>query len=465
MPAAKKERGQAAMSLDLGGLSDGLRPNLINKTTQQTAKVSLTDCLACSGCVTSAETVLIQQQSVAEFYEKLANPESITIVTISPQARTSLAAYFGITPLAAFKKLTTFFKSLGVGYVFDTTCSGDFSLIEAQEEFVSRYREAQQTGNFQQNLPLLASSCPGWICYAEKSVGAEILPLISSTKSPQQIMGSIVKRFFAEQIQRLSSQIYHVAIMPCYDRKLEASRTDFAVTDETMSDQDETESSIRDVDTVLTSGEVLDMLNEKNLSLDSLPNSPIDRMFSGVTEDESALICSVEQRAGSDGYLESIFRYAAKELFGKTVEGPLQYKMGRNNDLREVVLEENGQVLLKFAAAYGFRNIQNIVQKIKRKKADFHYVEIMACPGGCLSGGGQIKPAEGKKARELLEDLEILLHHSNERTVRDPRDNETVQRLYRDWLGGMGSEISKEMLRTQYRAVEKTLVNPLTEKW
>ncbi|XP_049623934.1 cytosolic iron-sulfur assembly component 3 isoform X4 [Suncus etruscus] len=209
------------------------------------ARVSLDDCLACSGCVTSAETVLITQQSHEELRKvleanKVASPDQqkLVVVSVSPQSRASLAAHFQLDPTDTAKKLTTFFKRLGVHHVFDTSFSRNFSLLESQREFVRRFRA--------QNLPVLTSVCPGWICYAEKTHGNLLVPLISTARSPQQVMGVLVKDFFAQRQHVSPATIYHMTVMPCYDKKLEASRSDFF----------DPKQQSRDVDCVITTGHV-----------------------------------------------------------------------------------------------------------------------------------------------------------------------------------------------------------------
>uniref|UniRef100_A0A8C8XSY6 Cytosolic iron-sulfur assembly component 3 n=1 Tax=Panthera leo TaxID=9689 RepID=A0A8C8XSY6_PANLE len=358
------------------------------------AKISLDDCLACSGCVTSAETVLITQQSHEELRKvidanKTAAPgqQKLVVVSVSPQSRASLAAQFGLNPTDTARKLTAFFKKIGVHYVFDTSFSRNFSLLESQREFVQRFRG--QAGS-QQALPVLASACPGWICYAEKTHGSFLIPYLSTVRSPQQVMGSLVKDFFAQQQHLTPDSIYHVTVMPCYDKKLEASRPDFFSQDY----------QTRDVDCVVTTGEVFKLLEEEGVSLSELEPAPLDSL---------------------------------------------------NKDFQEVTLEKEGQIVLHFAAAYGFRNIQNLVQKLKRGRCPYHYVEVMACPAGCLNGGGQLK-APNTPGKELLQRVETL--YSMVRTEA-PEDAPGIQELYRCWLQGEGSERAGRLLHTSYHAVEK----------
>ncbi|XP_024615504.1 cytosolic Fe-S cluster assembly factor NARFL isoform X2 [Neophocaena asiaeorientalis asiaeorientalis] len=358
------------------------------------AKISLDDCLACSGCITSAETVLITQQSHEELRKvlganKMVAPDQqrLVVISVSPQSRASLAVRFQLNPTDTARKLTAFFKKIGAHYVFDTTFSRNFSLLESQREFVRRFRAQADS---KQALPMLTSACPGWICYAEKTHGNVLLPHISTARSPQQVMGSLVKDFFSQQQHLTPDKIYHVTVMPCYDKKLEASRPDF------FSQEHQT----RDVDCVITTGEVFKLLEEEGVSLSELESAPLDSL---------------------------------------------------NKDLQEVTLEREGQVLLHFAAAYGFRNIQNLVQKLKRGRCPYHYVEVMACPAGCLNGGGQLK-APDMPGKELLLQVERL--YSMVRTEA-PEDAPGVQELYGHWLQGEGSEQASRLLHTSYHAVEK----------
>ncbi|KAK9393301.1 cytosolic Fe-S cluster assembly factor NARFL-like [Crotalus adamanteus] len=403
------------------------------------AKITLNDCLACSGCITSAESVLITQQSHEELSKVLnANKASnsskkLVVVSVSPQSRASLAARFGMTPLDAAKKLTAFFKNLGVHFVFDTTFARNFSLLESQWEFVQRF---QRRAEDKKALPMLAAACPGWICYAEKTHGNFIIPYISTTRSPQQIMGSLIKDHFAKHQCLTPDQIYHVTVMPCYDKKLEASRPDFFIQ----------KHQTREVDCVITTGEVLKLLDQEGVSLLEVDPMPLDNMFGNLMEEK----LFGHSGGGSGGYLEHIFKHAAKELFGIPVK-ELHYKTLKNKDFQEVTLEKDGQTLLHFALAYGFRNIQNFVQKLKRGKLPYHYIEVMACPSGCLNGGGQIR-AEGESSKDLLHHVERLYEMVQ---PEDPEMNKTIRDLYEQWLGGPTSEQAQTHLHTRYHAVEK----------
>lgn len=224
-----------------------------SKQKLQKVEITLQDCLACSGCITSAEGVLITQQSQEELLKVLnenmelknqgATDQVRTIVlTIAQQPLLSLAQRYHLNPEEAARHLSGYFRQLGVDVVLSTKIADDLALLECRNEFVERYRESQ-TAESAAVLPLLSSSCPGWVCYAEKTHGNFILPYIATTRSAQQIMGVLVKQWLAQKYQVNSSKIYHVTVMPCYDKKLEASREDF---------YSEVQQS-RDVDCVITS--------------------------------------------------------------------------------------------------------------------------------------------------------------------------------------------------------------------
>ncbi|ERM95549.1 protein NAR1 isoform X1 [Amborella trichopoda] len=451
-PASKPERASDKSQ-------DKATPNL-SQSPSEPVKVTLHDCLACSGCLTSAETVMLEQQSVDEFLSQVKVNKEAVIVSLSPQSRASLAAHFDISPLQVFRKLTQFFKSLGVKAVFDTNCSRDLALIEACDEFITRYNQhlATYAQECVPTLPMLSSACPGWICYAEKTLGSYILPYISTVRSPQQSIGSIIKHHICWKLGLTPDKVYHVSVMPCYDKKLEAFRDDFVFS---MGRQGETGHEaagprIAEVDSVLTTGEVLDLIKLKSCDFRSLEEAPLDRLLTNV--DEEGHLYGVQ--GGSGGYAETIFRYAAERLFGKDMQGPVNFKILRNSDFREATLEVNGKIVLKFALCYGFRNLQNIVRKIKTGKSDYHYVEVMACPSGCLNGGGQIKPKLGQSAKDTIQLLENL--YLQDVRVADPFENPLVKGLYDEWLGLPGSEKAKKYVRTAYHPTVSSMASQLS---
>ncbi|KAL0126459.1 hypothetical protein PUN28_005077 [Cardiocondyla obscurior] len=433
----------------------------LNETRQpeklQKVEITLADCLACSGCITSAESVLVTQQSQEEllrvFQEKVAqqnigNADSkYIVVSLSVQPVLSLAQRYELTPEQALCKLAGFFYRLGADTVLDMTVADDFVLLEAAKEFIERYKASKE--GIKSQLPMLSSSCPGWVCYAEKTHGNFILPHISVTKSPQQVMGSLVKYHLAEIMGLSPEQVYHVTVMPCYDKKLEASREDF------YNQQKQT----RDVDCVITAIELEQMLSKDGLVLNEIDEGEIKQPFGFYNEEIGSQLWG-HSGSGSGGYADFIFRYAAKNLFDED-NVTVDFKNLRNPDFQEAELKRNDQVLLKFAIINGFRNIQNIVQKLKRGKCVYDYVEIMACPCGCLNGGAQVRPDENVQPRQLATTLENVYRQL---PLSQPEENKVVQNLYKSWLGGEHTDKVSAYFNTQYHEIEK-MNTALAIKW
>jgi len=418
------------------------------------ATITLADCLACSGCITSAETVLIEQQSADQVYKLFNQKQELLssgkedeapfiVFSLALQPLLSIAHKIGLSVQDTTEKLVTFLKRLGADLVFDMKLAEDWSILELQREYTQR-SIIDDNGKSKQKT-VLSSLCPGWVCYAEKTHGDWLLPYISKVKSPQQLMGSIVKKYIPSKLGISPSRINHITLMPCFDKKLEASRDDFF-------DQ---ETGVKEVDCVITTLEIEDMLNRETTDLSTLDNTLVDTVVSGGSTDILANLGSA-----SGGYADHLFRYVAKTKYAEEID-TLSYKILKNSDFREVSLERDGKTLLKFAIANGFRNIQNLVQKLKRKRCDYDFVEILACPSGCINGGAQLRHLEESSAKDLIKDLEAS-HGSMGTSL--PEDNTELEQMLNDWGLKEDVEARNFIVLTQYHAVEK-LTNGLAIKW
>lgn len=324
--------------------------NMIHKSAENTAKVSLSDCLACSGCITSAETVLLSQQSVETLNSHLSSQTPITI-SLSQQSLISLSNHLSI-PLASLSRKVAFaLYSKGISRVLPMTSSRDIVLESAYQEFKNRLKS--------NTLPVLSSECPGWLCYALKKGDEKLVPLMSKCKTPMLAQREIYK------IEGL-----HVAVMPCYDKKLEA------VMDE-------------GVDLVLTTTELLDFCQDFN------EESEFPEFFSSVVLKSSSL-----------GYAEYIFERTVQEMYGENFTP--EFKPTRRRDVIEAEFKD-----LKFCIASGFQNIQNLIREIKTGKCRYSYIEIMACPMGCLNGGGQFRTNREEVMRIEAETSEFFKKSEN----------------------------------------------------
>ncbi|TGO24224.1 hypothetical protein BPAE_0108g00170 [Botrytis paeoniae] len=408
------------------------------------AQISLTDCLACSGCVTSAEAVLVSLQSHAEVLSQLDSAPGlrlhksatgtgisvegleqggkIYVASVSPQSRASIAATFGVTEREAgymIEHLLSGPKGIknravyrnAFQWVVDTNITREACLVLGAEEVIASMNGAEET-----KKPILTSSCPGWVCYAEKT-HPHVLPHLSRMKSPQALMGTLIKTTLSRKLGISPERIWHVAVMPCFDKKLEASREELtdAVWEGTGT------RGIRDVDSVITSKELLMLADSRRIDFSKLPRTPLPSSSHIPFPDSklnSFLFPSNRRSSGngsreagsSGGNLHYALHYFASQYKGSSV----QTIKGRNADVVDyTVVADNGEILLKAARYYGFRNIQNLVRRLKPAKPsrmpggkpigsarrpngkatgpDYTYVEVMACPGGCTNGGGQIK--------------------------------------------------------------------------
>lgn len=394
--------------------------------------ISLTDCLACSGCITTAETVLINQQSHHEMLRIITNKKEegfiLVVASLSLQPILSLSALYDLKPEEFLKKITGLLKRLGVDIVLEMNLAEDIALFEEEEEFSKRldkFKDGDKSA-----LPMLASTCPGWVCYAEKTK-PQLLPHLSSCRSPQQVMGALVKKYLAEQSKVIGREIYHICLMPCYDKKLEASRSQF------------NSESVPDVNCVITPVELElvikefcpggiseEISEEPDWPWNGIPNYPHLGRAMG---------------SGSGGYAFHVISKVGKNKSEEDGSIPVFTKIKRS-DIEIADSPVNGEdgKQIRAAVVTGFKNIQNTVNKIKRGKCDFDYVEIMACPSGCLNGGGQIR---GK-----LKEVENLHSSLN---IRNPPD--FIVDFY-------GKHLASNDLHTTFEPVTYN-PNPLTVKW
>ncbi|TFK87095.1 iron hydrogenase [Polyporus arcularius HHB13444] len=364
---------------------------------------------------------------VLNFLENNPPPPSchhrLPVISIAPQSLASLAASLSssssqpVSLSQVLRRVSVFCRDvLGFAHVYDTTFARHISLLEHAKEFAER-----KSGNGK--LPMLASACPGWVCYAEKTHG-EMLPFISQTKSPQQVMGTLVKEWLGAKWGKTPDQIYHVTVMPCYDKKLEASRQDFY--NEAY--------ATRDVDCVITTGELQLLMQDKGWDLsipvpdENVPRlPPLELAPAGDAADPDAFPELLMHPGTSSGsYLQSLISTIVSSAPDPgTLE--LTTKTVRSADYEEFTLthRETGQVVFRGAKCYGFRNLQNVVRKVGRdagvqvgrgaagrlagvrgkvvrkgaaqEDKGYDYVEVMACPSGCVNGGGQLRPVQAEK--------------------------------------------------------------------
>jgi len=396
------------------------------QTSKQVARISLSDCLTCSGCVTSAETVLMDSQSHQRFAELLHNAD-VSIVSLSQQSVASIAAAYNLPLQVAARKLAWFLRSrLNATYVVHLSAPRNLSLMHLYREFSQRIhgylseQEFNTEGNRTSplanhyNLPILVTACPGFTTFGEKMLEDEVLRLFASTVSSQSTAGALIRavtdkngeadydnglnsddptHFITKQMPSTSvlsklaecskqQSVVHCSIMPCADKKLEAARSGL-----------KSESGLY-TDMVLTTSELEQLFNEEaECSLSQYDEQALDSLL-GESEE---MYMTGGRNGVSGGYLDFVIRQFAYEKYGLTLlqslesDPNIEVKTIRNQDMREIRLNVPGKSeSLCFAYVYGLRNIQALVRRIRSKKCSYVFVEVMSCPEGCLSGGGQI---------------------------------------------------------------------------
>ncbi|KAK3393625.1 iron hydrogenase [Podospora didyma] len=416
------------------------------------AQISLTDCLACSGCVTSAEAVLVSLQSHNEVLnmldaapalrilgpdaggrytvEGLENPAAkLYVGSVSPQARASLAAACGngVTEQQAGQMIEKLFMSTdglrgggrwgnGFTWIVDTNTAREACLVLGSDEVLGA--GASSSGQLQPSdkpaTPTITSSCPGWVCYAEKT-HPYVLPHLSRVKSPQALMGTLFKTTLSRALGISPDRIWHLAIMPCFDKKLEASREE--LTDTVWAGDGKPGRGVRDVDCVITSKEILMLAESRGVDFFGLSSSAASRqqpLFPDPLIHSFLFSARSRKQPRAAGTSGGNLHYILHDVQSKHPGSQIQTVRGRNADVVDYsIVSASGDVLFKAARFYGFRNIQNLIRRLKPAKAsrmpggkpfgavkrpagrscgpDYTYVEVMACPGGCTNGGGQIK--------------------------------------------------------------------------
>lgn len=366
----------------------------------------------------------------------------IYVASVSPQSRASIAAAFGVTEREAGYMIEHLLSGNmgiksravyrnGFQWVLDTNATREMCLVLGADEVMA---STCGTGNgvtgftaSQPAKPILTSSCPGWICYAEKT-HPYVLPHLSRLKSPQALMGTFLKTVLSRKFDISPDRIWHVAVMPCFDKKLEASREELtdAVWEGTGT------RGVRDVDSVITSKELLMLADSRRVDFAKLPRVPLPRTPFPDLKLHRFLFPPARRRnnspasGSSGGNLNYILQYFVSQRPGATINTT----RGRNADVLEyTVTSAEGETIFKAARYYGFRNIQNLVRRLKpakpsrmpggkpigsaRKAAgkpsgpDYGYVEVMACPGGCTNGGGQIKADDPIVAGRIVNGAEV----------------------------------------------------------
>ena len=389
------------------------------------------DCVFCGQCIEACPTgALKEKENIEDVWKALRDQDKFVVVQTAPAVRVALGEEFGM-PIGTnvVGKMVSALKGIGFDKVFDTNTGADVTIMEEATEFLDRV----QNGGA---LPLITSCSPGWIRYAEKNY-PEQLAHLSSCKSPQQMFGALIKSYFAEKYNVAREKICVVSVMPCIAKKYEVTRPEMEV------------DGVRDVDYVLTTRELARMIKEANIDFTQLEDAEFDLPM-GEASGAAAIFGT------TGGVMEAAVRTAVDVLEGKSVP-KFEYKEVRSEkEIKEATLEVAGKTI-KVAVASGLANAKKIMEQIKNGTCEYHFVEIMACPGGCIMGGGQ--PIKSSKIRSTVDvkklRREALYTIDEASTIRKSHENPIVKQIYDEFLEKPGSHNAHKYLHTTYSKKEK----------
>ena len=401
-------------------------------------------CVQCGQCSAVCPVgAIFERDQIDEVWAALENADRHVVVQTAPAIRAALGECFGYPPgTLVTGKMVTALRRLGFDAVFDTNFTADLTIMEEGTELLTRLKRKLVEGR-DVPLPMFTSCSPGWVKYAEHFYPG-ILPNISTCKSPQQMFGAVAKTFYAEKLGRPREEVFVVSVMPCTAKKFEAGR-------EGMNS-----SGVRDVDVVLTTRELGRMIREAGIDFAALPDGRMDSPL-GLSSGEADIF------ANTGGVMEAALRTAWEIVTGRELPfdnlhvAPIAGLQG----VKEAAVEITGTVpdwgfldgvTLKVAVAHGLGNARKIIERVLAGEGDYHFIEIMACPGGCIGGGGQPRMTDDsvRAAR-----IDAIYREDEGKRLRKSHENPDIRTLYEEFLGEPLGEKSHHLLHTAYAARER----------
>lgn len=395
-----------------------------SKTRIETAfneGLNKSSCVFCGQCIKVCPTgALREKSSTKEVLEAIADPDKYVVVQHAPAISVSLGEAFGLKAgTECSGPLNAALRRIGFDKVFDTSFTADLTIMEEGSEFISRLK-----GNGK--LPMITSCSPGWVKFAEEFY-PDMLENLSSCKSPQQMMGAVIKNYFAEKSNIDPKKIFSVSIMPCIAKKFEVTR------EEMLTD------GVPDIDAVITTRELVRLMKMRGLDLNAIEPEPADNPLSLKTGAGKIF-------GTSGGVMEAALRSAYMLLTGKELDN-IDIKSVRGLEGRkEAKININGTEV-GIAVVSGLKNASDLLDEIRAGRNDLHFIEIMACPGGCINGGGQ---PIGVTAEAVAARMKSLYSIDKNEKYRASHLNPDIQKLYKEFLGEPLGHRSHQLLHTHY---------------
>ena len=388
-------------------------------------------CVSCGQCINVCPTgALTERDDTAKVWAALADPDKYVVVQTAPAVRAALGEEFGM-PIGTNVegKMVAALRRLGFDKVFDTDCAADFTIVEEANELVDRIKNGGK-------LPMITSCSPGWVKFAELYF-PEQLDHLSTCKSPQQMFGALLKTYYAEKNNIDPAKIVSVSVMPCTAKKFEVGREEM------------NENGLADVDISITTRELARMIDRAGIKFNDLADEEFDMPLGADTG--AAVIFGA-----TGGVMEAALRTANDWLTGKSNDAVEFHEVRGTKGIKEATYTING-VEIKVAVVSGIANANMVMNQIKAGTAPWTFVEIMCCPGGCVTGGGQpIQPASVLNTTDLKAlRAKALYDQDAASTLRKSHENPTVKAVYDEYLGEFGGHKAHEILHTHYIARPK----------
>ena len=387
-----------------------------------------TDCTYCGQCVAVCPTgALTERDNTDRLLEDIGNPDKVVIAQPAPAVRVALGEEFGMAPgTIVTGKLTTALRFLGFDHVFDTDFAADLTIMEEGAEILHRLK-AFLGGDKSVKLPIMTSCCPAWVNFFEHHY-PDLLDYPSSAKSPAQMFGAIAKTYWAQKMGIPRENLVVVSIMPCLAKKYECEREEFAV------------NGSPDVDYSISTRELARLIKRSNFDFQSLPETDFDKPL-GESSGAAAIF------GATGGVMEAALRTVYEVFTGKTLPR-LEFQAVRGLEgIREATIDLNG-FPLKVCVAHTLGNARILMDKLRKGELDYHVVEVMACPGGCIGGAGQ--PYHHGHIEVLQARARAIYQEDESKPIRKSHENPDIQELYKNFLGEPLGERSEQLLHTHY---------------